>query len=138
MSSVKRPAESAAVFGEHRIAVAAENFESQEQLFAAIRRALTRSGRTSAEVSKELGLSGAELIDWISGDIDLALSELRQLANAVDAKIIYTVSPARAAWLQSLGSFESNASLWIDDDSEWGSLDGVSTIAPEAVAAYVN
>ncbi|ROR81145.1 hypothetical protein SAMN06295974_0370 [Plantibacter flavus] len=78
-------------FGTAEIALAAENYEAQEHLLSEIRRALEIRGITIRELAEELELPEDEALSWVDGDVDLRLSQLRYLANAIDAHITYRV-----------------------------------------------
>ncbi|PVZ94742.1 hypothetical protein DDQ50_13780 [Amnibacterium flavum] len=71
------------------------------------------SGRSVGELADELGVSVADAKSWIDGGNDLTLSELRQLANAVDAHVTYKVSPLRTRHRRMFDDLEDFTG-WVD------------------------
>ena len=71
------------------VATASSNYEAQESLMHQLHTALTANQLTLTDVAQKLELSEDEARSWIDGDVDLRLSELRQLANAIGVRIEY-------------------------------------------------
>jgi ribosome-binding protein aMBF1 (putative translation factor) len=95
------------LFTEDQLNLAADNYEAQETLVDGLRRAYEMSGMTRDDLARELELSAADAQAWIEGDVDLHLSQLRHLANAIDAKVTYKVSALRTKYKRKLHGFES-------------------------------
>jgi len=107
------------LFSDDRVRLAAGNYEAQEWLFREIHKAYRMSDATIEDVAHELDLTPEEAQDWIDGEVDLTLTELRQLANAVDAKIKYQVQAMRTLYVDRLQSIHSgpgwsSPNLWGD------------------------
>lgn len=56
-----------------------------------LHRAFTMSPLTLLELAQELELSEEGARSWIDGDVDLRLSDLRHLANAIGAHVTHQV-----------------------------------------------
>lgn len=82
-----------APFTEEQIALAGENYESQERLFDSLRSAFSMSEISIEDLADELEISLEDAQGWIDGEFDLTLSQLRHLANAIDAHVRYQVEP---------------------------------------------
>jgi len=86
-------------FTEEQVALAASNYEAQEWLLRALREAFVMSGLSLQDLASELDLSSEDAEAWINGEMDLTLSELRQLANVVDAHVTYRVNPVHTKYV---------------------------------------
>ena len=76
---------------QHAPSVAMQNLDTQEGLFEAIADARVSSGATVEDVAAKLGIDAAHYVEIEAGGADLTLSELRQVAFAIDAVISYSV-----------------------------------------------
>jgi|GEM_PF-5667873 hypothetical protein len=102
-------------FSDEQIALAASNYEAQVWLVGALKRAFKMSGLSIEDLALELDLDLETATGWIHGDVDLTLSELRHLANAVDAKVAYRVEPIRNRYV---GRFKD-----ISERTEWAPVE---------------
>lgn len=106
------------MFTEASIQLASSNYESQEDLFLHLRRAFQMSRLDYSDIADELGISNAEVRDWLEGEVNLSLADLRQLANAVDAHITYRVAPLRTSYAERLAAIASSRQ-WVDNKNDW-------------------
>lgn len=111
-------------FSDEQIALAASNYEAQEHLIRELRNAFQMSRLTLEELADELELSTEDALAWISGEVDLTLSELRHLANAVDAQVTYRVGALRTMYASRIAEVQSNAP-WLETEPFWASTDPV-------------
>lgn len=102
-------------FSDEQIALAASNYEAQEALLDQLRRALSSRGMSVEQLAAELELPEEDAQDWIDGEVDLTLSELRQLANAVDVRLSYSVSPIATVWRERFAEIAETLP-WKDTD----------------------
>ncbi|MFE6966935.1 helix-turn-helix domain-containing protein [Agromyces sp. NPDC057679] len=61
------------------------------RLFEAFRESQQHTGVTDEQVAEDLGLSLTEVQDVMAGNVDLTMSELRQLANTLGVLLSYDV-----------------------------------------------
>ena len=94
-------------FSDDEIALAASNYEAQEWLVRALGDAFVMSELTIEQLADELGLSVEEAQDWLYGEVDLTLSELRQLANAIDAHVTYRVGAIKTKYVERFASMSN-------------------------------
>lgn len=104
-------------FSQSELLLATENYESQEALLFRLRQAFAASEMGVEDLAGLLEVSSEEAEDWISGDVDLHLSELRYLANALDAKITWNVKCAYTSYPQRFQNMH-DAGLW-QNVPEW-------------------
>ena len=102
-------------FTDEQIALASSNYESQEWLIRELNTAFIMSGRTIEELAADLGMATDEAQAWLDGEMDLTLSELRQLANSVDAHVTYRVGPLRTRYVEKFVEMHSGEQ-WQDID----------------------
>lgn len=104
-------------FSEGQVRLATANYESQEWLTRELHGAFLTSGMTVRELASELDLPPEVAKAWLSGDVDLSLSDLRHLATAMDAHVTYRVESAvnrMPEWIAALAG-ES----WAVVDHTW-------------------
>lgn len=77
------------------VALASSNYEAQESLMRQLHAAFTASKLTLPDLAAKLELPEDEARSWIDGEVDLRLSELRQLANAIGVHIEYGVDTVK-------------------------------------------
>lgn len=99
--------QSGPLFTEDQLNLASDNYEAQEALVDGLRRAYSMSGMSHEDLASELELSVTEAEAWIGGDVDLHLSQLRHLANAIDAKVTYRVAGLRNTYKHQLHAIEA-------------------------------
>lgn len=104
------------VFSDAEVRLSAGNYAAQTRLASQLQEAFRRREMDLETLASELDLSVEEASDWVSGNFDLTLTELRYLANAIDAEVTYKVTPMKTRWLEQLRRLEPN-DLW--HDSEW-------------------
>lgn len=105
-------------FDDDRIELAAANYESQESLVAAIKSAFGMCEMSIVDLASELELDVPVAQAWIDGEVDLTLSELRHLANAVDAHVSYTVRGVRTRYRERFVEMTA-AAVWEQTDDLW-------------------
>ncbi|WIB69768.1 hypothetical protein [Curtobacterium sp. MCBD17_026] len=107
------------LFTEEQLNLASDNYDAQEVLVEDLRRAFVMSRMTHEELASELELSVPDAEAWVSGEVDLHLSQLRHLANAVDAKVTYKVSALRTRYKRELHALEA-FDAW--QTTEWNEI----------------
>ncbi|MBF4578908.1 helix-turn-helix transcriptional regulator [Frigoribacterium sp. VKM Ac-2530] len=113
-------------FSQSELLLAAENYESQEALLTRLRQAFLASEMAVEDLAALLEVEPQEAADWISGDVDLHLSELRYLANALDAKITWNVKCAYTTYPQRFQKMH-DAGLWQEMPGwNWNTADDLS------------
>lgn len=105
-------------FSDAAIRLASSNYEAQESLFNRLLESFRMSGLEFSDVANELGISVEEAQDWLMGEVDLSLSELRQLANTIDAKVSYKVGALHTSYANRLQEMV-NKSDWIEKRDDW-------------------
>jgi len=108
-------------FNEPAINLAADNYEAQERLLADVRRALEIRRISIDDLATELELSVEEASAWVDGEVDLRLSQVRHLANAIDAHITYRVGAIKTHYA---GRMPDDSDVW--EDLSWESRSMVS------------
>ncbi|MBM7504210.1 hypothetical protein ACFPER_12035 [Agromyces aurantiacus] len=106
------------VFDDEKIALAASNYEAQEWLVRELGKAFQMSRLSVEELASELELEPTEAREWLDGEVDLTLTELRHLANAIDAHVTYRVGALKTLYSDRLREVESDAP-WIAT-APWG------------------
>lgn len=99
---------------EDHIELAAMNYEAQENLFVRLQEAFRMSELSIEEVADELGLGSEEAQDWLYGEVNLTLSQLRQLANAIDAHVTYRAGALRTKYVNRY--FDDQ--FWVSSDTD--------------------
>lgn len=110
------------MFSEAELDLASDNYESQEFLVEGLQQAFVMSKMTLDDLAFELDMSKSEAQSWIDGDVDLHLSQLRHLANAIDAKVSYRVHPLRTRYEERVHVLARGFD-W-ESDGSWGGDDG--------------
>lgn len=100
--------------------LAAENYEAQEDLLAQLRRALEMRQISIPDLARELELSEEETLSWVEGEVDLRLSQIRYLANAIDAHVTYRVGAIKTHYKHRM---PAESDLW--RDSSWEASDNL-------------
>lgn len=93
------------IFSDGEIRLATSNYEAQEWLTRELHSAFLVSGMNVSDLARSLDLSLEEAEEWLSGDRDLTMSELRHLATAIDAHVTFHVEAGVnrvPEWLASL------------------------------------
>lgn len=104
-------------FSDGQVRLATANYESQEWLTRELHGAFLTSGMTVNKLAEELELSTEVAIAWLSGDVDLSMSDLRHLATAMDAHVTYRVESAvnrMPEWIAALSD-----ETWAAQSREW-------------------
>jgi len=73
--------------------VAEENWHAQKRLFLDLNEARLASGRSNEEIARKLLWDTEKLNSVLDGQVDLSLSDVRELGYAVNAVISYRVVP---------------------------------------------
>jgi hypothetical protein len=81
-------------FTSAQIQVASKNYEAQVDLLDQLQAVFDESEITLTEFAENLGLSEEEAEAVLAGAVDLTLTELRYIANALEVVIDYHVRPA--------------------------------------------
>lgn len=110
----------APTYSEEQIALAALNYENQEWLIRRLHEAFVSSERNAETAASELGISVEEFASWLAGEVDLTVSELRQLANTVDAVVSYRVGALKVRYADKFDEMQ-NHPQW--KQSNWSNLD---------------
>lgn len=100
-------------FSDDEVRLATINYEAQEWLTRELHSAFQMSGLSVEELATALDLPIETARQWLSGDVDLSMSDLRHLATALDAHVTYRVEPVvnrLPQWIASL------------DDASWRDL----------------
>ncbi|QAB17498.1 hypothetical protein Leucomu_05795 [Leucobacter muris] len=74
------------------IELAAKNHRSQRHLIEGLANALKVAGVSISSVAEKMGESEYLVCQWLDGDRDLTLSQLRKFANSIDAFVDYRVT----------------------------------------------
>lgn len=102
-------------FADGELRLATLNYESQEWLTRALHEAFQLSSLSIEDLARQLEISVDEAREWISGDFDLTMSELRQLANAIDARVTYRVDTMynrMDEWIRQVETFAWQEVPW--------------------------
>lgn len=104
-------------FSEGEVRLATINYEAQEWLTRELHAAFQMSGLTVDQLAELLEIEVDVARDWLSGNVDLAMSELRHLATALDAYVTYRVEPIvnrLPEWISTLSDvgWEPFANNW--------------------------
>lgn len=104
------------------VSLAAANYEAQENLFSQLQTAFKMSQLPESHVAEELDLSVDEFREWLYGDVNLTLAQLRQLANAVDSQITYRARAVRTRFNERIATI--NDQLWAQssNSTSWSAL----------------
>ena len=107
-------------FTEGEIRLATVNYEAQEWLTRELFTAYEMSGLSEKELARLLELDVPTVQDWLSGDVDLTMSELRHLATALDAHVTYRVEPIvnrLPEWVKGLSGigWEKSGNDWLPE-----------------------
>lgn len=104
-------------FEDDEVRLARINYESQEWLTRELHSAFLMRGFSVRELADLLDLDVSTAEDWVSGNVDLSMSELRHLATALDAHVTYRVEPIvnrLPRWISAL-----NDDAWAGSASGW-------------------
>lgn len=105
-------------FSDAKIQLASGNYEAQEHFFARLFDAFKMSGLKYEDVADELGVSVSDAQEWLMGEVDLSLSELRQLANTIDAKVSYKVGALHTTYASRLPEMVKRTN-WVEKNDDW-------------------
>lgn len=90
-------------FSKRQIEVASKNYENQVELIETLYNIYLQSGQTNSELAEKLEITESETEEWLHGEVDMGISQLTKLANALGFVIEYEVQTNKD-YLDSLES----------------------------------
>lgn len=93
-------------FTSAEISLSASNYTAQTQLVTDLRAAFAMRDMSVEALATELDLTAEDAQAWLDGEVDLSLTELRYLANAIDARVSYHVVPMTTRHLDRIARLD--------------------------------
>jgi len=107
-------------FSAEQIELAQSNYDARLDLLRAIKKARTDSGMTFESLTVELGWELTTVKEVFDGVRDITLTDLAQLANALDASITYKVSSKVSVHLRAFRSQLDEEQTWLT--TKWSDI----------------
>lgn len=104
-------------FTSAQIELAQSNYEARIELLGQLQRAFSDANMTKEELSAELGWDIETVDRVLAGYRDITLTDLAQLASAMDAHVSYRVAPRVSSQCKTFkDQINGNSPIWISKD----------------------